>query len=132
MKSITNKRTLTPSLLAVCIMASCSQSAIAEDFYFDPTLLQGSGVSVNLEKLNEKVVSAEAGTYRVDLYVNNKLIKENTEITFSRKSEGDNVTVQPCLNAEDIKLIQLKPDTVSLIPVGDKCVWFTDLSKASS
>ncbi|AVF37626.1 fimbrial outer membrane usher protein [Rahnella sikkimica] len=132
MKSITNKKSQTLSLLTVCIMASYSPFTVAEDYYFDPGLLQGSGVSVNLEKLNEKVVSADAGTYRVDLYVNNKLVKENTEITFSRKSEGDNVTVQPCLKAEDIKLIQLKPDTVTLIPVDDKCVWFSDLSKASS
>ncbi|MFU2318885.1 fimbrial outer membrane usher protein [Rahnella sp. PCH160] len=132
MKSITNKKAQTLSLLTVCIIANYSPFAVAEDYYFDPGLLQGSGVSVNLEKLNEKVVSADAGTYRVDLYVNNKLVKENTEITFSRKSEGDNVTVQPCLKAGDIKLIQLKPDTVTLIPVDDKCVWFSDLSKASS
>lgn len=132
MKLVTNHKILTPSLLTLCVLANYNPVALAEDFYFDPSLLQGSGVSVNLDKLNEKVVSADAGTYPVDLYVNNKLVKENTEITFSRKSEGDNVAVQPCLNAEVIKLIQLKVDAVSLIPVGKQCMWFSDLSKASS
>lgn len=132
MKLVTNHKILTPSLLTLCVLANYNPVALAEDFYFDPSLLQGSGVSVNLDKLNEKVVSADAGIYRVDLYVNNKLVKENTEITFSRKSEGDNVAVQPCLNAEAIKLIQLKVDAVSLIPVDKQCMWFSDLSKASS
>lgn len=118
------------SFLTLCVLSSFNTVSAAEEFYFDPSLLEGSGVAINFEKLNEKVVSVEAGNYQVDLYVNNKLIKENTKISFTRITEDD--SAQPCLNPDDIKRIQLKADAVSLLPVGDRCVSFSALSKESS
>ena len=131
MKSIHNKKISSSlSLLTVGILACHQPNVKAEDFYFDPSLLEGSGVAVNLEKLNQKVIRIESGKYYVDLYVNNKLVKENAEITFSSDEKGE--AAQPCLKADDIKLIQLKVDVVSLLPVADQCVSFSALSKGAS
>ncbi len=131
MVSIRNKAFVpSVSFLTLCIASTYLSAAMAEEFYFDPGLLEGSGVAVNLAKLNEKEPVLDAGVYRVDLYVNNKLVKENVEINFRDKADGQNA--QPCLNADQIKIIQLKADAVSLLPVNDQCVNFAALSKGSS
>jgi len=120
------------SYLAVCILASFIPASSGEEFYFDPTLLEGGALSLNLDKLNEKVVGIEEGNYRVDLYINSKLVKENIEIKFTSKPDDDVSVVQPCLNMDDVKMIQLKTDSVSLARMKGQCVRFSDLSKESS
>lgn len=133
MKSLTNNVfTKSYSLLTLSILAVYQPAAGAEEFYFDSSLLQGTGLAINLAKLNEKVVKVEAGRYQVDLYVNNKLVKENAAIEFGSKPGESATATQPCLNAEDIKLIQLKPDSVAAHPLDDHCAWFSDLSAGSS
>jgi len=133
MKSLTDRILAQPYYLLTLSILGCYQPvAFAEDFYFDPGLLQGTGLSINLAKLNETVIKTEAGRYRVDLFVNNRLIKENLEVAFGAKSGDSAAAVQPCFSAEDIKLIQLKPDSVAANPVDGKCAWFSNLSAGSS
>lgn len=120
------------SLITFSILACYQPVVSAEDFYFDPGLLQGTELSINLAKLNEKLIETEAGSYRVDLYVNNKLIKQDLEVDFSSKSDDSAAATQPCFSADDIKLIQLKPDSVTANPVDEQCALFSDLSEGSS
>lgn len=124
-----HSRTL--SLLTLSIVSSYLPFAQAEDYYFDPSLLEGSGIMMNLSKLNAAKDTPEPGDYQVDLYLNDKLITENATVQFRAAADGKRVATEPCLRQQDVDKFHLK----SAIPVvknpTDDCVLFSALSRHS-
>ncbi|MEZ6878810.1 fimbrial outer membrane usher protein [Enterobacter sp. KBR-315C3_2022] len=130
MRLAKRKNHLTIQCLYASLSAVSCSPAAARDYYFDPALLQGSGVAVNLSLMNEKEIPVQAGDYNPDLYVNNKLVKQNTLMRFS--PAGKDSEVQPCLTIDDIRLSRLKPGRLPALLPEQACYALGDISPGSS
>ena len=92
------------SLLGSLVAIGWSGMANGKEYQFDPSLFQGSPYDVNLVQFEgENIIP---GHYRVDVYVNNTLVVNGSDVEF-RSVSPDN-TVQPCLTRELMMAAQLK------------------------
>lgn len=95
---------LPPQKLAVLVGLLCINPALAEDFYFDPNLFQGSSYGQNIEKFNQPHTAS--GLYVVDIFVNNTLVKSGVPIQF--KALENEKDTEPCLPLAIMKTAQVK------------------------
>lgn len=93
-----------PQKLAVLIGLFCVNPVLAEEFYFDPNLFQGSSYGQNIEKFNQPHTAP--GLYMVDVFVNNTLVKSGVQIQFTSPEEKANA--EPCLPLAVMKAAQVK------------------------
>ncbi|SEL80296.1 outer membrane usher protein [Kosakonia sacchari] len=95
-----------------------SASAEDEGFYFDASLLRGSGLSVeDLQRLNKNEMIS-AGRHSLDIYLNGKFIT-HSEIEYSRRGEN----ISPCLPRELLTTLGLKAFTPVM---KSSCYWNDD------
>lgn len=74
-----------------------------DQYYFDSSLFEGSGLTKNvIEKFNQPQ-EIEPGVYKVDIYLNKKFI-ERSNVKFS-SDKNDDQQAQACLSDEFIKRI---------------------------
>jgi len=133
--SIQSKNKKTGFRLAVitCVVKAAlfSHTVHAEEYRFDSHLLAGSGFAegVDLEKFNEKQVSVPEGHQTLDISLNGKKIKSQVPVTFRKKSAAE-TSAQPCIDADMVKLLQLKsglPETAK-----NQCVFLADITHQGS
>lgn len=98
-----------PKSLAVLIGLMTANAAWGEAYYFDPALFQGSAYGQSLNQFNQQHTAA--GSYLVDVWVNNTLVKSGVKITFRAPKHGGEP--EPCLPPSVMKAAQLKamPDS---------------------
>lgn len=130
MQEINGKNQLIIPCLSAALLAVLCSPAAARDYYFDPALLQFSGTAIDLSLMNEKIIPVREGDYNPDLYVNNRLIKQNTLMRFS--PAGKDNEVQPCLTVDDIRLTELKPGRLPALLPGETCYALSEISPGSS
>ena len=89
--------------IAWSILLAWASMAEGKDYVFDSSLLQGSSWGMDLEQFNRQRVAP--GSYLVDVFVNNTLVKGNEKILFSVKAgERD---PEPCLSQTLMKAAKL-------------------------
>jgi outer membrane usher protein len=93
-----------PKGLAVLMGLMTANAAWGEEYYFDPALFQGSAYGQSLGQFNQQHIAA--GSYLVDIWVNNELVKTGVKITFTAPANGGEP--EPCLPASLMKAVQLK------------------------
>ncbi|HEY2451250.1 MAG TPA: fimbrial outer membrane usher protein [Scandinavium sp.] len=93
-----------PKGLAVLIGLMTANAAWGEEYYFDPALFQGSAYGQSLGQFNQQHIAA--GSYLVDIWVNNERVKTGVKITFTAPANGGEP--EPCLPASLMKAVQLK------------------------
>jgi len=104
--------------MGLIYVVSFSASAKDEGFYFDASLLRGSGLSVeDLHRLN-KGEMITPGRHFLDIYLNSKFIT-HSEIEYSRRGEK----ISPCLPAELLTTLGLKALTPEM---KSSCYWNDD------
>lgn len=118
------------SYLSVSIVSILSSQVEARNYYFDPALLQGSGLAENLSQMNQKLIEVREGEYNIDLYVNDTLLKQKTSMQFI--AAGTNKEAQPCLTIDDIRLTDIKPNDLSRLLTVHGCYLFSDILPESS
>lgn len=86
-----------------------AQAAHGEEYHFDSHLLVGSGFEegVDLKKFNEKQLTIPEGQQLLDISLNGIKIKSQVAVNFRKKDAADK-SAQPCINADMVKLLQLK------------------------
>lgn len=87
-------------MIAICFTCQAAE----EEYYFDPTLLQGSAYSKSIASINGGEILA--GEYIVDVFVNDTLIKSSLKIIF--KSINNGKQVEPCLPLSLMQEAQVK------------------------
>jgi outer membrane usher protein len=93
-----------PKALTVLMGLMTAHAAWGEEYYFDPALFQGSAYGQSLGQFNQQHIAA--GSYLVDIWVNNELVKTGVKITFTSPVKGGEP--EPCLPASLMKAVQLK------------------------
>lgn len=127
-----------PQGLSLVVAMLLPASAWAE-YYFDPSLLQGSSVGqdVDISRFNQASDALAPGDYLLDIYVNQQLIRNKVKISLSALPAQPD-TIEPCLPAEivDASAIRVKktsaePSTGCLFisQLGPKINWNIDTSK---
>lgn len=99
---------ISPKLIAFTVSACFSCYACSEDYYFDASLFKGATFGKNIEQFNQNAIPE--GSYLVDIYLNDKIIKSGVKINFKKFS--DEGKVEPCLPEEIVRLMQLKNQRV--------------------
>lgn len=120
------------ALITCMIKASLfSHSALAEEYRFDNNLLAGSGFAkgISLEKFNDTEVIIAPGQQNLDLVLNGTKIKSQVPVKFQKINPTDK-SAQLCLDAELIKLLQLKiqPSSLPQVP----CLSLADITRQGS
>ena len=120
------------ALITCMIKASLfSHSAFAEEYRFDNNLLAGSGFAkgISLEKFNDTEVIIAPGQQNLDLVLNGTKIKSQVPVKFQKINPTDK-SAQLCLDAELIKLLQLKiqPSSLPQVP----CLSLADITRQGS
>ncbi len=72
-----------------------ASSVHAEDYYFDPALLQGAAYGQDLARFNQHDAQIEAGEHVLDVFVNDQLIAASEPVTFVSTDESG---VKACLS----------------------------------
>lgn len=111
--------------LASLIALICAGGVRASDYYFDPSLFQGSVYGQNLAQFNQQDSTVIPGSYLVDIYVNQKLIKSGEKVDFSQAS-GQKEKTAPCLTRDLIKLARIK-SRQPLAEIKSDCLLFSEL-----
>jgi outer membrane usher protein len=93
-----------PKGLTVLMGLMTANAAWGEEYYFDPALFQGSAYGQSLGQFNQQHIAT--GSYLVDIWVNNELVKTGVKITFTAPANGGEP--EPCLPASLMKAVQLK------------------------
>lgn len=105
-----------------------TQASHAEEYRFDSHLLAGSGFAegVDLKQFNEKQIAVAEGQQTLDISLNGIKIKSQVPVSFRKKAAADK-SAQPCIDADMVKLLQLK----SGLPEAAKgqCVLLYDITK---
>lgn len=112
-----------------------SPAARSEEYYFDPGLLKGTSLGLDMERFNRKEVPVPDGDYTLDVYVNNTLVSASERISFRTLNGGKS---EPCLSAALVDRTAIKVisnnDALSsggCLPVsrtGQKIDYTTDMS----
>ncbi|KKB02769.1 fimbrial outer membrane usher protein [Pantoea anthophila] len=106
-----NKKTGSRLAFISCVVkaALMAQAAHGEEYHFDSHLLVGSGFEegVDLKKFNEKQLTIPEGQQLLDISLNGIKIKSQVAVNFRKKDAADK-SAQPCINADMVKLLQLK------------------------
>lgn len=102
-----------------------SQKADAREFHFDPSLLQGTGVYLNQDVLNQNIDRIEQGDHYLDLYVNDKLLERNKIIKFALNDNDSEV--QPCFTIADIKMIGFRKQFLKEVNNDKNCLTIGEL-----
>jgi outer membrane usher protein len=105
-----------------------SQVVHAEEYRFDSHLLAGSGFAegVDLNQFNEKQAIIPEGQQNLDISLNGTKIRSQVPVNF-RKINATDKGAEPCINADMVKLLQLKsglPETAK-----SQCVFLSDITK---
>ena len=77
----------------VILAVVCSGQAFGEEYYFDPSLLQGTAYGQGMASVNGP--GTPAGEYLVDVMVNGSLLKSGAKIRFNPVNGGQRT--EPCL-----------------------------------
>lgn len=126
-------------LSALLISVLLSSQAAADDFFFDPALLQGSsyGRDVDLSRFNTNESLLTPGRYTLDIYLNGQLIRGKEDVSLA-SVDGASGPVEPCLSQSLIELSgirippQVEKDSANCLMVGKtgKDVrWEVDMAK---
>lgn len=107
---VTRSTLIKSKFIALTASVFFSKTVYSQDYYFDSSLFKGSAFGQNIEKFNQD--KPAAGNYLVDIYLNNKLIKSDVEITFTQTDQQHEA--EPCLPADIIALLQLKTPSAPL------------------
>lgn len=130
--SIQSKNKKTGFRLAVisCVVKAAlfTQAVHAEEYRFDSHLLAGSGFAegVDLKQFNEKQLAVAEGQQVLDISLNGIKIKSQVPVSFRKKDPSDN-SAQPCIDADMVKLMQLKSGLPEAAK--DQCVLLSDVTK---
>ncbi len=100
-------------MIAICFTCQAAE----EEYYFDPTLLQGSAYSKSIASINGGEILA--GEYIVDVFVNDTLIKSSLKIIF--KSINNGKQVEPCLPLSLMQEAQVKSLSDKAVDHGKSC-----------
>ncbi|MGK3143614.1 fimbrial outer membrane usher protein [Pantoea sp. C2G6] len=125
-----NKKASFRLAVMTCLVKAAlfSQAAYADDYQFDSRLLAGSGFAegVDLTKFNEKETLVPEGKQVLDISLNGIKIKSEVPVNFRKKNVADK-SAQPCVDADMVKLLQLKAG----LPAAAKnqCVFLSDITK---
>ena len=88
----------------VILAVACVGQAFGEEYYFDPSLLQGTAYGQGMASVNGP--DTPAGEYLVDVIVNGTLIKSGVKIRFSPVNGGQRT--EPCLPLSLMQAAQVK------------------------
>ncbi|WP_343646277.1 fimbrial outer membrane usher protein [Enterobacter sp.] len=125
-----NKKTCFRLAVISCVVKASlfSHQALAEEYRFDSHLLAGSGFAegVDLNRFNEKQAIIPEGQQVLDISLNGTKIKSQVPVTFRKKNIADK-SAQPCIDADMVKLLQLKSGMPEAVK--DKCVFLSDITK---
>lgn len=88
----------------VILAVACVGQAFGEEYYFDPSLLQGTTYGQGMASVNGP--DTPAGEYLVDVIVNGTLIKSGVKIRFSPVNGGQRT--EPCLPLSLMQAAQVK------------------------
>ncbi|WP_272539673.1 fimbria/pilus outer membrane usher protein [Providencia sp. PROV197] len=97
------KLTLVIMLVGATFISQISDANNSDKIYFSPQLFQGKNISDELIKKLNNGDSLLAGSYKLDIYINNNFII-NSLVTF----EDGNGSVQPCFTFDFIKTLGVK------------------------
>jgi outer membrane usher protein len=99
----------------VILAVACSGQAFGEEYYFDPSLLQGTAYGQGMASVNGP--DTPAGEYLVDVMVNGSLLKSGVKIRFNPANGGQRT--EPCLPLSLMQAAQVKslPDKALKIAV---------------
>ncbi|PZL85303.1 fimbrial assembly protein [Pantoea sp. ARC270] len=116
--------------LVTCLVKAAlfTQAAHAEEYRFDNHLLAGSGFAqgVDLKQFNEKQVAVAEGQQILDVSLNGVKVRSQVAVNFRKKDAADK-SAQPCIDAEMVKILQLKsglPDASK-----EQCWLLSDITK---
>jgi outer membrane usher protein len=118
-----NIRTL---FLPLCASFTFSTYGHAEEYYFDPSLFKGSAFGQNIEQFNHQTIAP--GSYYVDIYLNNKLIKSGVTLTFLSAEKGQ--PIEPCLPLKVAESLRLK--SLNKTAASEQCQPLRHWSSAAS
>lgn len=125
-----NKKTCFRLAVISCVVKASlfSHQALAEEYRFDSHLLAGSGFAegVDLNRFNEKQAIIPEGQQVLDISLNGTKIKSQVPVTFRKKNIADK-GAQPCIDADMVKLLQLKSGMPEAVK--GKCVFLSDITK---
>lgn len=125
-----NKKTCFRLAVISCVVKASlfSHQALAEEYRFDSHLLAGSGFAegVDLNRFNEKQAIIPEGQQVLDISLNGTKIKSQVPVTFRKKNIADK-SAQPCIDADMVKLLQLKSGMPEAVK--GKCVFLSDITK---
>ncbi|MGE9552907.1 fimbrial outer membrane usher protein [Erwinia amylovora] len=94
--------------LALLVFAFTPAQVWAEDYWFDPSLFQGSAYGQNLAQFNQTSGTITPGSWQVDIFVNQNLVKSSEKIAFLANPRQQN-RLEPCLPAALIHAAQIIP-----------------------
>ncbi|WP_258965369.1 fimbrial outer membrane usher protein [Scandinavium tedordense] len=90
--------------LMVLIGLITAHAAWGDEYYFDPSLFQGSAYGQNIGQFNQQHTAA--GSYLVDIWLNGTQVKTGVKVTFRAQASGSEP--EPCLTPSVMKAVQLK------------------------
>lgn len=104
-----------------------TQVVQAQEYRFDNNLLAGSGFSegIDLEQFNEKQAQIPEGQQILDISLNGTTIRSQVPVNFRKKNAADK-SAQPCIDADMVKLLQLKSGLAEATK--QKCLLLSDLT----
>jgi len=103
--------------------ALCPTMAIADDYFFDPTLFQGSAFGQDLDRFNTQNDQLLAGDHLLDIFVNDRVIVNQENVHFETLSEDQ---LMPCLTLDVIKSAQIR---FKIEDEKRQCILLDELSK---
>ncbi|WP_082683169.1 fimbrial outer membrane usher protein [Entomohabitans teleogrylli] len=130
---------LIPGKLRVLVIAALLPLPASAEYYFDPSLLQGSRYSkgLDLSHFNQPENTLLAGKYVLDIYLNGQLIRAKESITLDSPAAGPK-SAEPCLTPELIEAsaIRIKPrdgnaaaSCLFISELGQKISWEVDTAR---
>jgi len=126
----TNKKIIFRLAVISCVVKAAlfAQAAYAEEYRFDSHLLAGSGFAegVDLKQFNEKQAKIAEGQQVLDISLNGIKIKSQVPVSFRKKDAADK-SAQPCIDADMVKLLQLKSGLPEAAK--DQCLVLSDVTK---